>query len=202
MNTLLLQTRRTLLFISLCYLTLYLPLAWMIYAPHWYQINCNFHERCQRLGQPHAERAIDELTQYFRHQGVLVTRWTAKEKQHLAEVRRLYDALLLFGFLAVLTLALVAERNRLGSYALLNIVLLLALLAVVPFFKTFWRDIFHPLLFDNQLWKNTQHDVSYYIMPRLLFRNSVILLVVVAVLENLAIWASANLSKPIRLFRL
>jgi len=192
MTALLTQTRRTLLFISLLYLTIYLPLAWMIYTPHWYQINCNFHDRCQRIGQANAEHAIQELTQYFRHQGQLVKRWTAKEMQHLKEVRRLYDGLLLLGFVALTVLLLIGERHKLPRYALLNIVLLLALLVVMPFFKTFWRDIFHPLMFDNQLWRNTRLDVSYYIMPHVFFRNSVILLIAVAVLENLTIWVAAR----------
>ena len=76
-----------------------------------------------------------------------------------------------------------------SRYALVNAIVIIALLAlIIPFFGTFWRDVFHPLLFDNDLWMNNKYDLSYYIMPRVFFKYTVALLVVVCFLINISIW--------------
>ena len=176
------------LFISLLYLTFYIPMALTFYLPSWMELNCGFHERCEDIGEEEAKRGIRELSAFFRHQGGLDSFYTDKEKLHLTEVRGIFDKLLIAALAGVIALALTFERRRASRFALINSVLILSLLLVLPFFGTFWRDVFHPLLFDNNLWMNNEYDLSFYIMPRAFFKYTVALLTVLCFLINIAIW--------------
>lgn len=176
------------LFISLFYLTFYLPMTLTFYSPEWMKLNCRWHERCEAIGVENAYRGMDELAAYFRHQGGLDSFRTKKEKLHLEEVRGMFDTMLIAGIAAAVLLALTFERRRAASFALVNAAIILCLLIVLPFFGTFWRDVFHPLLFDNQLWLNTRADLSFYIMPRQFFKYTVALLILSSVALNVLIW--------------
>lgn len=176
------------LFISLFYLTFYLPMTLTFYSSGWMKLNCNWHERCERIGADNAYKGMDELAAYFRHQGGLDSFRTKKEKLHLEEVRGMFDTMLMAGIAAAVLLALTFERRRAARFALVNAAIILCLLIVLPFFGTFWRDIFHPLLFDNQLWLNTPADLSFYLMPRQFFKYTVALLILSSVALNAAIW--------------
>lgn len=176
------------LFISLFYLTFYLPMAATFYLPYWMELNCNFHDRCEAVGQEQASRGIGELSAFFRHQSGLDSFYTEKEKLHLEEVRGIFDNLFIAAVASLILLLLTFERKRASRFALVNSLLILSLLLVLPFFGTFWRDIFHPLLFDNNLWMNNRYDLSFYIMPRVFFKYTVGLLSLACFLINISIW--------------
>ena len=190
--------RRVLLAFGLIYLSLYPPLAALVYLPGWYRINCDWHPRCEMLGAERSERAIVELTRYWRHQGELGAGWSGKERQHLAEVRPIYDALFVGVFLAAGALLLGWERRYVTRTALWVAAGIAALALVLPFFGYFWTKIFHGLLFDNTLWKNTPRDVSWYIMPRQLFMYSVGVMIACAASLSLAVawWTRTPRSDP------
>ncbi len=175
--------------LCLFYLSVSLPLAAMVYSPAWYRWNCQFHPRCEQIGEAATERGIAELTHFFRHDGALVTRWTEKERRHLAEVRGIYDVLFLGTWLALAGLLWGYRPVAMTRIALVNAGLILALLAVLPVFKPFWEYVFHPLLFNNLDWKNTRADLSYYLMPRRFFLHSTAVLIAAAAIGNLAVWA-------------
>lgn len=179
--------RGTLLFASLLYITIYLPLSFMIYLEPWYFANCNWHPRCERLGMEHASVAIDELTSFFLHQGELVTRWTPKEKAHLLEVRNIYDGMFLAFFPALAALIWTFDRRLVRRFAWTNIGIIVACAVVLPFFRDFWNEVFHPLLFDNELWRTNPNDISWYVTPRVFFFHSTIALIIVISAINLAI---------------
>lgn len=182
------KIKGVLLFISLFYLTVYIPLILITYLPYWYQLNCEWHPRCEQIGYERALKSIDELTAFFRYQGQLTKPWTSKERLHLAEVRHIFNKLFFGAVIAVVILGLVFDRQRASRYALINVVIIVSLLLILPFFTPFWRQIFHPLLFDNELWKNNKFDVSYYIMPRQFFMFSTAFLIVLSCLLNLSVW--------------
>ena len=177
-----------LLYISLFYLTVYIPLGLMIYFPQWYELNCNWHNRCKILGYDRSLKAIGELTDFFRHRGKLATRWTMKEKLHLAEVRGMFDKMFFGALVSVALLFWTFDRKRVPRYAFANGLIILSLILILPFFTRFWVEVFHPLLFDNDLWKNNPLDVSWYIMPRQFFKYSTVFLVAVCFLINFALW--------------
>lgn len=180
-------SRSVALFVSLLYLTLYLPLVYPIYFPGWYRLNCNWHDRCERLGYERADMGIRELNSFFRHgEGLASPLWSSKEKLHLAEVRGITDTLFFTAVAALLVIIICFRPEVIGRCAVINIAIAVSLAPILPFFTFFWRNIFHAVLFDNNLWLNTPHDLSYYIMPRLFFKHTAIYLIVCTIIINLA----------------
>ena len=177
----------------LLFVSLYLPVMSLAYTGSWsYTLNCTFHERCQMKGMEHVERYSDNLTGFFRHQQTLKGTWTQKERYHLAEVRAIYDWLLpAFGLALVIIFITGCHINR-EKVAIANMAILVLSLLVLPWFGLFWGEGFHGLLFDNLAWKNTTEEVSWYITPRIYFRNAMIYIVAWALLINLAVYAQAR----------
>lgn len=189
------RVRGIILFPVLLYLTIYIPLVLIVYPPYWYELNCNWNERCDTIGYERAVQGIEDLTSFFLHRGELVSFWTNKEKLHLAEVRDIFDNMFIIAVICVICLALTFDRARVSRFAILNSLIIVALLIVLPFFTTFWRDIFHPLLFSNKLWINNKFDLSFYIMPRQFFKYTTALLISSSVILNLAIWSLSRGTK-------
>ncbi len=178
-----------LLAITLLYLSIYLPIAGVLYSPLWYDANCHWHDRCHRFGEQKAADRIDELTAYMRHMGDLSSSdWTIKETWHLEEVRRIFDALFFTGLAAAGVLIFLFNAKTLSRAGLANIGILLCLCAILPFFGYFWRDVFHEWLFDNTYWKNNPRDVSYYIMPRVFFKHTMMLVIGVSAFINAGVF--------------
>ena len=170
-------------------------MALTFYLPAWMDINCEWHGRCQVIGIERAESGINELAAFFRHQGELDSFLTEKEKLHLKEVQGIFDTMFFVGLLSVLAIALTYRRKQVSRFALINAAINICLLVVLPFFGTFWRDIFHPLLFDNDLWQNNRYDLSYYIMPRVFFKYTVGLLILLCFAINIVLWLSLRKKK-------
>lgn len=179
------------LFISFIYLTVYVPVMTVAYLPFSYRSGCAFHGRCAVVGEENAIMGINELTAYLRHanDNLSAPFWTNKEKNHLAEVRGMLDVLTLMVVPALVVAGLVFNRSRLRRLCLVNMILVMSPLLVLPFFKYFWRHVFHPLLFANRHWLNTPLDFSYYILPRVFFQYTVVYIVVSAFIANAMIYA-------------
>ena len=162
------------LFLSLFYFTFYLPMSFTTYNSWWYKSMCSYHYRCERFGADDINLKIDELTDYFLHKADSLDKWTKKEKFHLEEVRNILDRMFIIAAVSLIFLIINYKRTRnLKSFSKINLALVVCFFIIFPFFKTFWREIFHPIFFDNDLWKNTKLDVSYYIMPRTFFKITV-----------------------------
>lgn len=173
------------------YLTVYLPVMTVVYSSFWYKMNCNFHGRCEMVGEEKATRGIGELVSYFRHSRneLPSSFWTAKEKKHLEDVRGMIDIMTILCVPFLLMFVFSYDRVRVRRFSLVNTAMVCSLLLVLPFFKYFWRHVFHPLLFSNRNWLNTPLDFSYYILPRVFFQYTVIFIVVMTILVNLTIYA-------------
>lgn len=179
------------LFLSLTYLTVYLPVLIVAYSPFWFKINCDFHGRCEVVGEEKATQGIGELVSYFRHSRneLPSSFWTVKEKQHLEDVRSMIDIMTILCVPFLLMFVFSYDRVRVRCFSLVNTAMVCSLLLVLPFFKYFWRHVFHPLLFSNRNWLNTPLDFSYYILPRVFFQYTVIFIVMMTILVNLTIYA-------------
>jgi hypothetical protein len=141
------------------------------------------------MGYERVDSGIKEFSRFLRHQGELTSIfWTGKEKAHLLEVRDIADNMFILSLFAFLGLLLSFHVGRISYFALVNAIIILSLLAVLPVFGVFWRQVFHPIFFQNQLWMNTQFDFSYYIMPRLFFKNTTALLIIASSGINFLIW--------------
>ena len=174
--------------VSLLLLSAYLPLSGMVYSESWYRLHCDRYERCLLLGEL-ADRSIVNLTDFFLHREPLHGRWSAKEAQHLTEVRGMYDALAGVALLALLGVALGFRGAHLRRAALINIAVMASLLLVLPVFGYFWKHVFHELVFSNELWRTNRNDITWYITPRVMFRNAVVVLVVGGIALNLMVLA-------------
>lgn len=183
--------KNVLVFFSLFYLTFYLPFVFVAYNPYWINYNCDNNQRCSKVKTEFRLNAVDELTSYLSHRGELETGWQKNEKIHMSEVRYIFD-IMFFTALASLALLLLIRKDRMALYkfAIINIVIALALFIVVPNFKTFWRDVFHPLLFNNDFWKMSRQDISYYITPRSFFKLTTIVVLSSWMILNVLILSS------------
>ncbi|MBS3758662.1 MAG: DUF1461 domain-containing protein [Desulfobacterales bacterium] len=185
--------QKLLLGLCLLYLSVYIPIFGVLYFPFWYEINCHWHDRCERFGDEKAVERIHELVAYMRHAGELSgSDWTLKERRHLEEVRRIFDHLFFAVIVAGGLLILLFRAKTVRRAGIGNIILLLCLCGILPFFGYFWRDIFHELLFGNALWKNSPHDVSYYIMPRVFFKHTMMLVIGMAIFINGSLFLGAG----------
>jgi len=169
--------KNILVFAALFYLTFYIPFLITAYNPYWIKYNCVNNDRCSKVKTDFREQAIDELTLFLSHRGELKTGWQKNEKIHMNEVRDIFDIMFLVALVS-LALLLIIRKDRMSLYkfAIINIVLALALFLIIPNFKTFWRDVFHPLLFNNDFWKMSRQDISYYITPRSFFKLTTIII--------------------------
>jgi len=180
--------KNILVFISLFYLTFYIPFALTSYNAYWMKYNCGIHKRCERIGTEKAESAMENLTSFLMHRSSLNEDWRKNEIIHLKEVRFIFDIMLIGAVAAVLILAVFRKnRPKLYKFAVVNILIALCLLIVLPNFKTFWRDIFHPILFDNELWKVTRRDLLYYVTPRAFFKITTGVILISWVILNILI---------------
>ncbi len=179
-----------LLFFSLAYLTVYAPVMTVAYSPFWYRFGCVLHGRCDWVGEENARAGIRELADFMRHEEEYLPSpfWTGKEKNHLAEVRRMLDVLTMLTVPSLVILGVLFDRRRLRRLCLANMILVMSPLLVLPFFKYFWRHVFHPLLFSNKHWLNTPADFSYYILPRVFFMYTLIYIVVSALVINITVY--------------
>lgn len=162
--------------------TLWLPIAAITYVPGWHSSSCDWHGRCRVYGEERSQQRIDELRVFMQHGADLDEQfWTSKERQHLAEVRTLLDRVLVLALLGGLVFAHAdaQQRARVARWVMIGAA---ACVIVLPFFGTFWRDYFHPLLFRNDLWRNNPADTSWWIMPRLYFQYTTALVIGSAVL--------------------
>ena len=189
--------KNVLVFISLFYLTFYIPFALTSYNHYWIKYNCNLHQRCETIGAENAGKAISNLTSFLMHKDDLNNDWKKNEKVHLNEVRVLLDIMFFVAVLAAVALIVFKnKRPKLYKFAVINILVALCFFIVLPNFNTFWRDIFHPFLFDNELWKVTKRDILYYITPRAFFKLTTTVILSSWVILNLLIILFSALYKP------
>lgn len=162
--------------------SLWVPIAAATWLPGWHEASCDWHPRCDHYGRESANARITELRAFQQGRATLdPERWTEKERTHLAEVRRILVAFTVFALAggALLLRADAARRAQAARWAMLFAA---ACVIILPFFAGFWRDVFHPLLFSNQLWLNEPADTSWWIMPRIYFQYTTALVIGVATL--------------------
>lgn len=182
------KIKRPVFGISMFFLTAYIPVLIMVYCPCWYKFICLFHIRCGKMSKHLVSKFISELTGFFLHRGELTTYWSIKEKIHLLEVRTILDSLAVLAVVFIVLFLLTLKKKNLLAQARLNVFITGSLIILIPFFQIFWESIFHPLLFDNNMWLNTPKDVSFYIMPGVFFKYSMVFFIITTIAINVIIW--------------
>lgn len=171
----------------------FISLAVVIYTPWTYQFNCHWNPRCEQLGLAKIDASSSELARFFRHDLILPSPpWSEKEVLHLTEVRGMYDQafclFLLITAVFVIDFVLNKRAQRYQAYAVVSrnlmLGLLVLMLAISPFFRFFWIEIFHPLVFSNDLWRTDPQDISWYLMPSYYFLWVIIFLLATTLILN------------------
>lgn len=173
---------------SLLYLTLYIPFAFMVYFSPWYRLNCRIHPISQRIPPEKASVYIHELTGFFLHRNQLETNWSTKEKFHLKEVRGIFDFLAGAAILFLAFFGFTFNKKSTRKFAGINLLIIISLTLIIPFFRYFWISLLHPLLFNNLAWRTNPGDVSFFLLPPSFFQYSTVSLIVFSFIENITIW--------------
>ncbi|MEM9605272.1 MAG: DUF1461 domain-containing protein [Pseudomonadota bacterium] len=178
---------------SLCLLLCALALALLplIFASDWYTFNCQFHTRCANLDPVGVDERVRNMGQFFLHREPLAADWDPRGAAHLADVRVLYDRLALVALAAAVTLTalLVRQPRALRTYARgATLLLLVCVVAVIPAFGLFWEHVFHPALFDNDLWRTRPGEILWSLSPRVFFKHSAMALLGVSSALCAALW--------------
>ncbi len=176
---------------SVCVLLTVMSLALLplIFSTSWYQFNCHFHDRCSNLDPVGVQAYAHTMGQFFLYRSELVG-WDTRGAAHLADVRTLYSQLAVAAVAAAGVLAALLWRRpaNLSPFARGALVLLLLCSLVMPVFGTFWEKVFHPLLFDNDLWRTRRGEILWSLTPRVFFRNTVALLLTLSAVGCAALW--------------
>ena len=108
-----------------------------------------------------------DLILYFLHLSALDSAvWSAKEVAHYGDVRSIIDW---FNYYLVISIIFVGLNFRKINLSNLKFVssklkyIILLPLVVLPFFSYFWDNVFHKIMFSNDLWIMVPTDLSYHI---------------------------------------
>lgn len=175
---------------ALLLVSLSLALLPLIFSTSWYRYNCEHHSRCSNLGTQGVEQHAENMGRFFLHLEPLSTRWDSRGRAHLEEVREIYKVLAVVALIAAAVLALMLglDPSRLGPAGRGALIAMLIASLIIPLFGPFWNKVFHPLLFDNDLWRTRPGEVLWNLTPRVFFRNSAIALISTSALLNLLAW--------------
>ena len=170
-----------------------LAIASLAYTGSWsFTLNCALHDSCVGVHPDFVRLHGDNLSAFYRHQAPLTGAWTGKEVQHLSEVRDMLDRLVWVLLAGMALLAWLWQPQSVRRAASMNLLLLLLGLSLLPFFAFFWAQVFHPLLFDNLLWKNSPLDASWFVMPRVYFRNATAYTLILTLLANVGVLVASR----------
>lgn len=175
---------------ALLLVTLALALLPLIFSTGWYRYNCDFHQRCNNLGTQGVEQRAANMGRFFLHQEPLAASWDSRGRAHLEDVREIYKvlAIVALGAAALLSVMLWQEPSRLGPAGRGALLVMLGTTIIIPLFGPFWEKVFHPLLFNNDLWRTRPGEILWNLTPRVFFRNSAIALIGTSALLNLLAW--------------
>lgn len=142
------------------------------------------------------------MGRFFLHLEPLSSAWDERGSAHLEEVREIYEILAVIAVLAAVSLMffLFYDPSLLGPAGMLAFFTVLATLVIIPLFGPFWTKVFHPLLFDNDLWRTRPGEVLWSLTPRIFFRNSAVILISLSALLNLLAWQLGKRLWPSRQF--
>lgn len=175
--------------ISVLFLTLYIPLIFIIYSPYFYDSQYERLDVYDRIDKQRAQNATTNLRSYFLYIEELDPNyWNEKEQIHMKDVRDIYS---LIHFLAIFSLVFIKlsySREYIRKAAAYSMIILgLMLILIVPTFTFFWNSIFHQIMFSNDYWIYTSQDISYYLFPEKFFVNAFLIISIFAIFVQIVL---------------
>ncbi|MFP5383023.1 MAG: hypothetical protein ACLGHG_03030 [Gammaproteobacteria bacterium] len=176
------SARALLTWLGLMLFALWLPVAVVAWLPGWHEGSCEWHAGCTEYGREAALARIAELRAYLQWRGELaVENWGDAERAYHAQVRNLlgyFSVLALLGAM-VFAHADATLRARTARWAIL---LAAVCVIVLPFFGSFWRELFQPLTFGGAAHLREPDSTSAWIMPPIYYNYTTALVIGVATL--------------------
>ena len=182
---------------SLVYCFVFLGFFTVLFSPIFYEFLFKIlGVYSSELSYEFVSRAIDDLILFFLHSSELSLEfWNLKEIKHFEDVRRIYDFLIL-SFLGVCIFLSwfgfrfsELEFKRAIKFALGIVFLPLILF---PVFSWFWIEVFHPILFSNDLWILNVNDLCFWIFPIEFFMGFYLIFVFIEVGGLAIFWFLGN----------
>lgn len=178
-------------FVCFFYLTLYIPLSFMVYSFSWYQFNYNFQETYQFLGEDITNNVTLNLINFFIYKEDLNLYWNETEILHMNDVRFIYTILFILAIFSFFGFGyFFSSFKQVKKFAIINILFVCSLFFILPFFVYFWDNIFHVILFNNNYWIITNKNISYYLFSYQFFKNSLLFLIIFSIFFNLSVLLS------------
>lgn len=175
-------------FLSILYLTLFLPFLITIYCSSWYNFNYEKQEITKNISLIDQKNATENLVSFFAYNTNLNSLWNEKEISHMYDVRQIYFILELLALISIVLVICLFDKSHMIYCVKINIIFLVSLLIILPFFQFIFSGIFHEILFTNNNWIMTDKDISYYLFPLEFFRNSFLFIILISILENFLIF--------------
>jgi len=179
------NTKKIILFVSLLYFTLIVPLLFLAYSNSFYEFNYEKQGTYNKVQENYVKNGTSNLLGYFREEFELNDLWTKKEKLHFSEVRDLYKYLTIILIICSILIVALYNKELVKKYTKINAVIILSLLLIIPIFATFWDNIFHIILFNNNYWITYPNELSFYLFEYEFFKNSLIAIIFISTTLNL-----------------
>lgn len=181
----------TILFASLFYLTLTIPIFIATYSQKWYESNYETLPTKDYITYQEYNTATNNLINYLTYQEPLIEIWSEHEKIHYKEVRTIFTKIFLLSIVALILLITLSKNKteQIKKFAISNIIILIVISTLIMLnFQYFWNVIFHPILFNNPYWLMSPEQISYYLFPYTFFTNTIQFIIFVSIIENLIIY--------------
>jgi len=135
-------------------------------------------------------RAIDNLILFFLHYSELSLEfWNSKEILHFVDVRNIFDFFILIFVCCVCFLIWFKFNLKILRKAVKwSFGIIFLPLFLFPIFSWFWVEVFHPLVFSNDLWMLFPEDLCYWIFPLEFFMGFYLIFILVEVLILFGVW--------------
>lgn len=109
------RIKHIIFFLSLFYITIYIPLSITIYSQNWYEFNYNQQEPYSTMNKQTKINFTQNLINYFYHKEQLNDKWSFKEKLHFKEVRQIFDILFFIFVANIISLLLFFKKTLLKN---------------------------------------------------------------------------------------
>lgn len=188
----------------LFYVLLITPILIFGHLKPWYEYNFEKDNIYEEVGYEIVQNATDNLVGFFYYREELNNLWSQKEKAHFEDVREIFfkSFIILVAMLGFLYInkKIVSENKR--GFVIINMITIVLLSSlVIVFFNFFWNNIFHKILFSNNLWIMDKGDLSYYLFKEGFFIKTSLWVFILFVIENIMLFGTIFLYNKKSLYK-
>lgn len=187
------KTQVVLYTLTILYLSLYIPFTITAYST---SLNLLIVDEYEYIEDSVEKSSITNLLNFYLYKDKLdSTFWNEKEIEHLTEVRNIFLIVHLLALISIIG-AFKYYKNSSKSY-LFNIgVLIVFSILIFLNFAYFWDYIFHPLIFNNNLWITDLNDLSTYLFTYSFFEKIAMIIIGGSIIINIILYLRSKIITP------